>query len=244
MTAQCGNGPEFELSRIINPFRRRNGRWLTELTPWLPRLQADSTTCRFSMSILTFNNLYWTPFMSLIYVKEPSIVSTAPFKTLSLGWSNGFKNFNQTYASLFPPRQLALGELRGARRVAIVALISGHGADSNQCAEFCNMTQTFFVNNNPYRWVADDAGTPLGCTTKVPDGAVPNEHGTWLYGRGGWCDGMPVQPVSFDITDSLELLGRDVINFNGTNDGHAPDPTPGVGRAAYIAFEAFLALYD
>ena len=27
---------------------------------------------------------------------------------------------------------------------------------------------------------------------QVLEGSEPNEHGTWQYGRGGWCDGQEV----------------------------------------------------
>ena len=27
---------------------------------------------------------------------------------------------------------------------------------------------------------------------QVLQGSEPNEHGTWQYGRGGWCDGQEV----------------------------------------------------
>lgn len=30
---------------------------------------------------------------------------------------------------------------------------------------------------------------------------TPNEYGTWLYGRDGWCNGRPVQPFVADVTD-------------------------------------------
>ena len=28
---------------------------------------------------------------------------------------------------------------------------------------------------------------------QVREGIVPNEHGTWQYGRNGWCDGQQVR---------------------------------------------------
>ena len=28
---------------------------------------------------------------------------------------------------------------------------------------------------------------------QVLQGSEPNEHGTWQYGRGGWCDGQEVR---------------------------------------------------
>ena len=37
-------------------------------------------------------------------------------------------------------------------------------------------------------------GDPV--TVQVLEGSEPNEHGTWQYGRGGWCDGQEVQAFS------------------------------------------------
>ena len=37
---------------------------------------------------------------------------------------------------------------------------------------------------------------------QVLQGSEPNEHGTWQYGRGGWCDG---QEVGFAFQEPLVL---------------------------------------
>ena len=47
-----------------------------------------------------------------------------------------------------------------------------------------------------------EAGSELGCADKAGRGAVPNEHGTWYYGRNGWCDGQDVSPLVWDVTAS------------------------------------------
>lgn len=49
------------------------------------------------------------------------------------------------------------------------------------------------------------SGSALGCALRVGEGGVPNEHGTWLYGRGGWCDGLQVNPWRIDVTSQVEL---------------------------------------
>ena len=36
------------------------------------------------------------------------------------------------------------------------------------------------------------AGTEWGCADRVLEGVTPNEHGTWHFGRMGWCDGQGV----------------------------------------------------
>ena len=37
--------------------------------------------------------------------------------------------------------------------------------------------------HGPYSETFDNAGTEFGCTFHTLSGALPNEHGTWLYGR-------------------------------------------------------------
>jgi hypothetical protein len=34
----------------------------------------------------------------------------------------------------------------------------------------------------------------------VNEGVVPNQHGTWYFGRGGWCPGLDVAPWVRDVT--------------------------------------------
>ena len=48
------------------------------------------------------------------------------------------------------------------------------------------------------------AGTPEGCTKQVALGSIPNEHGTWYYGRDGWCDGQDIPPLEWDVTDAIK----------------------------------------
>lgn len=64
--------------------------------------------------------------------------------------------------------------------------------------------QAVFWNPSGSRW--ESLGSALGCAMRVKDGAVPNEHGTWLYGRGGWCDGLQVNPWRMDITKQVSPL--------------------------------------
>lgn len=71
-------------------------------------------------------------------------------------------------------------------------LCTGHGSDKNQCAEFCPTSHHFTVGGVEHVRSFEAAGSRWGCTAEVLRGAVPNEHGTWQFGRGGWCDGQQV----------------------------------------------------
>jgi hypothetical protein len=48
-----------------------------------------------------------------------------------------------------------------------------------------------------------------GCVSSVDAGSVPNEHGTWLYTRAGWCDGGPADgPWAADVTAAVREAWR------------------------------------
>lgn len=87
--------------------------------------------------------------------------------------------------SCLPPRSPT-----ATAAVQLAAIISGHGG-----CEFVPTSHHFVVNGVDFNTstIAFDrfmlAGSKFGCTRQVPQGAMPNEHGTWYYGRNGWCDG-------------------------------------------------------
>ena len=73
-------------------------------------------------------------------------------------------------------------------------------------------------------------GSPLGCADQVLQGSEPNEHGTWLYGRDGWCDGQNVRPWVVDVTADVTIGALNSVRYQGYFRGKDPDPkrSPGV----------------
>jgi hypothetical protein len=72
---------------------------------------------------------------------------------------------------------------------------------------------------------------------------VPNEHGTWFYGRGGWCDGAPVVPWVIDVGQALEVLGgTNHARYAGLFGGLDPDPDPSTAPG-WIQMQAVLVWY-
>lgn len=115
-------------------------------------------------------------------------------------------------------------------------------------AEFCPSSHLFNISPNPNKNIERNvtfgtAGTAWGCTHAVRYGSVPNEHGTWMYGRDGWCDGMAVAPWMSDISDIVAKPGRTTsflyrALFNGTD----PDPAAGASPG-YIMMNSFVAYF-
>jgi hypothetical protein len=81
-----------------------------------------------------------------------------------------------------------------AGTIALKSLISGHGADPANCAEFCRRFYSLYVNNtlrgNTWLW-RDDCGK----------NEVYPQTGTWVYNRGNWCPGAVVRRLVHPLTN-------------------------------------------
>ena len=71
-----------------------------------------------------------------------------------------------------------------------------------------------------------EAGDSTDCMDKVSEGTVPNQYGTWWYGRSGWCPGKEVQLVMQDITEYVTPGEDAVVDYEGYYNG-APYPSSG-----------------
>ena len=71
---------------------------------------------------------------------------------------------------------------------------------------------------------------------------MPNEHGTWQYGRNGWCDGQHVRPWLADVTADLRAADdvENVVEYVGLFEGREPDPKAVPG---YIMMQSGITIY-
>ena len=149
--------------------------------------------------------------------------------------------FDEDYNTKYSP--FSFIPSKGTERVKLVAVITGHGSDNNNCAEFCVTSHNFVVNNkHNYTRVFRNVGTAMGCADRVPEGVVPNEHGTWLYGRDGWCDGQEVVPWVVDITSALQSPNNTIEYFGWFNNTD-PHPTRDPGNIimySYLTYYKYL----
>eukprot|EP00913_Durusdinium_trenchii_P032948 g30844.t1 len=119
------------------------------------------------------------------------------------------------------------------RQVVLSALITGHGwgVDEENCAEFCEHSHHFAINGMGGPLLTKlhpTAGNEDGCKTQVLEGVVPNQYGTWPFGRAGWCPGQQVNWWEVDVTHWLQSETNTITYkalFNGTD--YDPEPIQG-----------------
>ena len=118
-----------------------------------------------------------------------------PFSAKKL-WDGG--SLNSDYASKHPPATLDIPA--DTKKVELYALVTGHGSESGQCAEFCNHTHHWKLNGGTEHALDFPMAQSIdGCQKRVNEGVVPNQFGTWYFGRGGgaraWTS-RPSAPIS------------------------------------------------
>jgi hypothetical protein len=114
-----------------------------------------------------------------------------------------------------------------AKKVELAAIITGHGMETRNCAEFCDTEHHFTVNSTTHSYELTDPGLDDGCAQSVVTGTVPNQAGTWWYGRNGWCPGREVAPYLVDITSDVTPGSTATISYQATQGGS--DPIDGLG---------------
>ena len=154
-------------------------------------------------------------------------------------------SFNESYNSAYEPMDIDIPA--EATRVELYAVISGHGwgAEVENCAEFCNHTHHFTVNGTEFVKEHPEAGMSTGCIDQIPQGTVPNQFGTWPYGRGGWCPGKQVDPWIVDVTTAVTPGQTNTISYQGLFNGadYVPQPSnSGQGFGANINMRSYLVI--
>ncbi|MDP3278521.1 MAG: peptide-N-glycosidase F-related protein [Deltaproteobacteria bacterium] len=193
-------GCDREIARWITTYWRE-GRWVTDISQLLPLFATPGRRTLRWYSKHQFDPREVPYIVSLSLRLSNRNRGMRPVAVQNL-WSGESDRFDSAYDSRHPARQFTVPA--GTRRVEVYSLITGHGADTSQCAEFCNHTHHFALNGGPAQSVAfPEAQSPMGCADRVGEGVVPNQHGTWYFGRGGWCPGEDVRPHVLDLTPGL-----------------------------------------
>ncbi|KAK3609886.1 hypothetical protein CHS0354_015079 [Potamilus streckersoni] len=231
----CG----MELGRWISPFRRRIGIWLSDVSSLLPLLAGQ--TCMFTMKTAPWA-MPWIPSLWLRFSQPQAEGPGRIFPAEILSLYQPGATFDKNYNTHFPPMEFQVP--KDTTQIYIYAVITGHGSDENGCGEFCVTSHHFNVNGHINNITFSDAGTALGCADQVSTGVIPNEHGTWLYGRDGWCDGRNVFPWVIDVTDQLLPTGEaNLIKYFGWFNGSDPNPQHNPGEMIMYSYLVYYKRY-
>jgi len=141
---------------------------------------------------------------------------------------------NATWAARHPPQRFTVPA--DTRRAELYVLVTGHGSETSQCAEFCNHGHRFVLNGNEHLVDFPEARSPDGCADRVDRGVVPNQHGTWYFGRGGWCPGWDVRPVVIDVTSELRMGAENELGYTATVDNRVITSMAGYGNVVLTAY--------
>ncbi len=217
---------DVELGRWITTYHRR-GRWVHDVSPLLPVLR-DGGARRLAF-----------------YTQQPYAVE------LSLRLSDSGRATRPSEARfLFPGGDFGPGYNDGrlpvtvpipadAARVTLAVVATGHGgADPGNCAEFCTTTHHFTVNGVEHVVSFPGAGSAEGCMLQTVQGTVPNQYGTWWYGRNGWCPGREVAMQVIDVTAQAPAGTDAVVEYRSLYDGAAyPSSGAGIVLSSWLVVE-------
>ena len=209
-----------EMGRFITTYHRES-RWVVDATHALAWLQeGGDRTIRYSWAP-SWNTQQTGITLSVRLFNQGK--GMAPRKIVPL-FTGG--SFNSTYND----REAIDVEIdSNVQKVELVVITTGHGMDSQNCAEFCDHSHHFTVGGQTYDQTFPAVNSDTGCQDTVHLGTVPNQGGTWWFGRGGWCPGREVEPFVVDVTGdvvpgavesfsySAKLNGNDSIIDNAGN---------------------------
>jgi hypothetical protein len=214
-----------EIGRWITTYHRE-GRWVHDASGLLPLLPGGGTR-RFAF----YTQQEYDVSLSIRLSDQGK--PERPMRIVELFEGGTFDaSYNDAYVPVVVPVPAE------ATRAELATVISGHGgADPGNCAEFCDTTHHFFVNGTENVLSFPQAGTSEDCMSKVGAGTVPNQYGTWWYGRSGWCPGLEVPIVMTDVTDQVTAGTDATLDYEGYYLG-SPYPSSGasIRMTSWIVF--------
>ncbi len=215
-----------EIARFITSYHRET-HWVVDISPMLVHLQKGGLQ-HFRWDFApSWNTQPTATKMSLRFSNQNK--ADRPARATFL-WKGG--DFNSMYNTTHAPQNITIAPT--TKRVELWSIITGHGADTYQCAEFCNHRHEFTVNGTPFLKEHKEAGTKDKCVAESSKGMVPNQGGTWWFGRGGWCPGQKVNPWAVDVTANVTPGMEAAISYRGLYG--ASDPPDAAGNINMVSY--------
>ena len=220
-------GANLEIARFITSYHRET-HWIVDASPWLARLQAGGT-----------RHFRWD--FAPSWNKQPTAT------TIALHFSNAKKGyapsqivplfvggpFDSNYNVGRVPVDVPIPA--DAKHVELWTLVTGHGAGTNQCAEFCAHQHELTLGGQVHLKEFPTVGKNDGCIAEDARGMVPNQSGTWWLGRGGWCPGEQVEPWIVDVTADAKPGTTATVSYRGLYaNATPPDGAGNIDLASYL----------
>ena len=234
-----------EIARWITPFDRQPHS-LTDISPFIASLRPGGN------KTITFQESGWPNSLLTLKLRLYDLEENNSSSQEIIPIWNGTVQFNPSYDDNRPPTVFSVPE--NATKIEFVTYITGHGwgsAGCFNCAEFCNSRHMFEVNGGVFAFERDhpNASDNNYCMEleTIAQGVIPNQYGTWGYGRAGWCPGQDVDPYITDITDYVSLGAENIIDYSACRVSGASCVTPptcgGDGYCPEIAMSSYIIIY-
>ena len=224
---------DIEVARFITSYHRET-HWVVDASPMLALLKAGGMQ-HFRWYFATpWNKQPTGTQLSLRLSNQKK--GYAPVQATFLYEGRGFNSkYNDGRGPVKVPIPAA------AKRVELWAIITGHGGENDNCAEFCNHQHAFQVNAKSFLREFKTAATNDGCMkAMMTEGMTPNQAGTWWLGRGGWCPGAPVAPWVVDVTKEITPGQTATVSYEGMYKNSAPPPD----NSGNIVMSSYLVVYQ
>ncbi len=208
-----------ELGRFITSYHRET-HWVVDASGLLPLLQSGGEHAfRWSFAP-SWNTQPTATWLSLRFSHAGK-----PARAAETTFLFGGGKFDIGYNDDKLPIEVTIPA--DAKKVELFVLVTGHGAEAGQCAEFCNHQHAFSINGKKHLIEFPKAGSSTGCVAEAARGMTPNQAGTWWYGRGGWCPGKQVDPIVVDVTGDVTPGQEATIGYEGLYKGSPPTEASG-----------------
>lgn len=222
---------KIELARFITTYHRE-GHYSVDATPLLVELKkGGKRKLRYEVSPEWNQQAYLSRIDFRFSNQQKGYRPTGATYLFSGG------DFNAAYNAKYAPVEVMIPAT--AKRVELWAIISGHGGAAQNCAEFCRHQHEFTVNGMVFTKDHPLAQKQDGCIGELENGLVPNQGGTWWFGRGGWCPGQQVVPYVVDVTSAVKPGEKTLVSYRGLLNGKLPPD-----NAGQIVMSSYLVVHE
>ena len=216
------------IAKWITPYSSPPGSWTTNISSMISLLKQNE------------NNIFvfWTPQKYNISIlltlsnKNKGVRPASYLKLWDINCGNCDNNgpdghfagcLSSTYNNRWQPIPFTIPPNTKKIELYILRIARGQSWQDDNCAEFCNTTSNYYINDDITKdspthtskgFCPDEQGlTDCGSECAKELGVVQDQQGTYTNPRNGWCPGLDIKPIVFDITDNVTKNGQNIIKY-------------------------------